>query len=348
MQQEIFGKTEGGKTVSKYRLKNANGNELVVSDYGCTLMELWIKGNNGEKRNIVLGYPDFPGYVNNGDYLGACVGRFGGYIKNGRIAVNGQEYQLALTDTKHHLHGGMKGFDKYVWKADCKENKVIFSRRSPDGEEAYPGNLDVHITYELTDDDEIRLSYEAISDKDTVCNLTNHTYFNLDGAESKNILDHELQINAELIQNNNADGISDMGMFSADQTPFDFRTLKKIGKDIMEDDVQLSYGHGYDHNYYLGQAGQMKEAAVLYSEKSGIEMRIFTNQSGIQLYTGNYLSGGKVLNNPHGANAGVCLETQYCPSEKEQNKGILYPILKAGQRYIHQTVYKFAIKGRDE
>ncbi len=349
MRQEFFGRTEADEAVKKYRLKNSRGNEIVVSDYGCTLMELWLEDKTGRKQNVVLGYSDLEGYLRNTDFLGACVGRFGGYIKQGRIRLNGREYQLAITDGKNHLHGGKKGFDKYVWESCCEKNRICFFRTSPDGEENYPGNLKVQITYEFTDQDEIKLRYEAVSDQDTICNLTNHTYFNLDGRESQNILEHDLNLNAEWVQKNNADGISDIGLFSVKNTAFDFRTTKQIGKDMFKQDKQLSYGHGYDHNYYIGRSGEMKKAAVLYSPKSGIEMSIFTNQSGIQLYSGNYLSGCAASggNNPYGKYRGVCLETQYCPSKAEQQKGILYPVLEAGEKYVHETIFRFAIRNEE-
>ena len=290
IRREYFGKTETGELVTSFRLINKSGMEAVVLDYGCTLKELWISDRYGKKRNVVLGYPDFKSYERNKDFLGACVGRFGGWIQNSELLINGQQYFLHKTDGKNHLHGGKKGFDKYVWQGSENGGRLTFFRLSANGEENYPGNLKVWISYELTEQNELKISYEGDSDQDTICNLTNHSYFNLEGQESTSVLEQELWLNSEWVQSDNPEGISDSELFCTEGTPFDFRKAKKLGRDLNLENLQLRYGHGYDHNYYLGSFGPMKEAACLYSRQSGIEMRVRTNQSGIQLYTGKYLT----------------------------------------------------------
>ena len=345
IQREEFGRTREGERVSRFLIENRNGNRAVATDYGCALLELWIRDRDGNKRNVVLGYPDLEGYLNHGDFLGACVGRFGGWIQKGEVRLHDRSISLNKTDGKNHLHGGVRGFDKFIWKSEIQGNRICFSRLSPAGEEHYPGNLKVKITYEFTDQDEWILCYEAECDEDTICNLTNHSYFNLEGRNSPGILDHELQIHSELVQEDNEDGISDWHLFPVEGTPFDSRKAKKIKKDLFSDSIQLKYGHGYDHNFYLKPWGEMRQAAVLYSEQSGIEMSVSTNQSGIQLYTANYLTGeAGNEKEPYGVHAGVCLETQYCPSKQQLTEGLLYPILRAGERYCHKTIYKFQIR----
>ena len=338
--KEFFGKTKDGIPVFRFIMKNSKGMEAAVLEYGCTLQELWVPDKEGNKVNVVLGYQCLEEYEENSDFLGACVGRFGGWIQNSEITVNGEKIKLNPTDGKNHLHGGIKGFDKYVWKGECRDHKILFSRISSDGEENYPGTMKLEISYELTEDGALGICYDAICDKDTVCNLTNHTYFNLNGRNSGNILGHSLEIKSQKVQSDNEEGISDWELLDVKNTPFDFSKEKRIGENIGEETPQLKYGHGYDHNYYLGGDKELRKVTTLFSDRTGIEMDVLTNQTGIQLYTGNYLSGEKFKEN-----AGVCLETQYCPSEEQLKQGYLYPIVRAEERYRHETKYHFKIRG---
>lgn len=348
IRHESFGRTEDLGEVTKFYLENEKGNYAVVTDYGCTILELWVADRSGKRRNVVLGYQSLEEYRSREEFLGACVGRFGGWIKDGRILVGEKAYQLERTDGKNHLHGGKQGFDKRLWESRIEGAQVHFSRLSPDGEEHYPGNLKVQISYEFTEQDELKIHYEAVCDEDTVCNLTNHSYFNLGGEGSGSIYGHELQLHAHMVQENNEDGISDLGMFPVEGTVFDFCRPKPIGRDAHEEEIQLHYGCGYDHNYYLGSSGKLREAAVLSCRESGLKMRVWTDQSGIQLYAGNYLSGYRGRSGAlYEKHAGVCLEAQYCPSQEQIREGRLYPLLKAGEKYEYTTIYQFQI-GQEE
>lgn len=347
-----FGVTADGQQAHKFRLENSKGNYAVVSDYGCTILEVWIADKDGHLRDVVLGYRTLEEYMQNDEYLGACVGRFGGFIKDGLIRLNGQTYRLHIREgEKHHLHGGKKGFDKYVWDSrisyfPAERACVSFSRLSPDGEEHYPGNLKACVSYEFTEYDALKITYDAICDQDTICNLTNHAYFNLEGEDAGSIRSHHLQMDADSIQAVNEDGISDLGMFCAEGTPFDFRAGKTIGQDADKLHIQLLHGEGYDHNYYLGAPGQWKRAATLFSEKSGIEMQVYTTQTGVQFYTANSMDGsiiGRSGTHYHPYDA-VCFETQYCAPKEMLEAGEQYPVLKKGERYHCETVYRFAVR----
>lgn len=323
---------------------NKNGNYVSITNYGCAIVKIFIPGRDGIQRDVVLGYDTADEYIRGKCFFGACVGRFGGYIENGHITVNGRDFDLPLTDGKNHLHGGIEGFDKKVWNCRTEKDKAVFYRKSIDGEEGYPGNLEVSVSYEFTDEDILRIRYEAKSDSDTVCNLTNHSYFNLNGAGSGDIKGHELTIFADLLDQNNEDGISCPGLIEITGTPFDFRSGHPIGDNLDVEDLQMRYGHGYDHNYLLRKKG-MKTAAILIGERSGIRMEVRTTHSGLQLYTGNYIESE---NGKEGIvyrkNDGVCLETQYCATEEEVAAGEFYPILHAGERYEYLTEIMFGIQ----
>lgn len=338
--KDIWNGNDGQPEIEYYTIQNQAGNYVVLSSYGACIMKVVIGDKNGRKRDVVLGYETPGEYRLRGEFLGACVGRFGGWIKDGKIRVGGREYRLYRNDGKNHLHGGKMGFDKQLWSGEIQDDKVIFRRVSPDGEENYPGALNVEIAYGFTEENTLSISYHAVCDSDTVCNLTNHTYFNLDG-EGK-ILGHRLLLKSDWLNDNDEDGISCLGVRPVDHTPFDFRTEKQIGRDLDTECDQLLFGHGYDHNYVLGRAGERKLAAVLRGETSGISMEVWTNQSGIQLYTGNYLEGWPGKNGMIcEKNSGVCLETQFCPSFEERKRGDLYPILKKNEAYCHEVEYHF-------
>ena len=334
-----FGHTRAGQAVTAYTLQNKNGMAVTVLDYGATVQALLVPDGRGGLTDAALGYDTLEEYERNGDYLGATIGRVGNRIGGARFSLNGTEYLLAKNDGDNHLHGGRVGFDKRLWQARTLGDQALaLSYLSPDGEEGYPGQLQVTVTFSLTEDNALQIDYDAVSDKDTPVNLTNHTYFNLNGGGSA--MDHELQIFAQRFCENDAGCLPTGRLLDVEGTAFDFRRPKTLGRDIAREDEQLRRGKGYDHNYVL--AGTT--AAVLYSAASGVEMTVTTDLPGMQLYAAGALTerpgkGGRPIVN-RGA---VCLETQLHPNGMNC-WGFPSPILRAGQRLHTQTAYRFAVR----
>lgn len=336
-----FGVTKDGQSVTEFRLTNRQGAYVELLDYGCTVRSLVLPDAVGKMTDIVLGYDTLREYEERDGCLGAVVGRFANRIGGGKLVIDGQEYLLAVNDGPNHLHGGLRGFDRRVWKADWNEKGITFSRFSPDGEEGYPGNLQIAVRYEWSDNNELTIHYTAETDAATAVNLTNHSYFNLNGSGS--VLEHLLQINADQITENDPDCLP-TGRFIelADCPAMDFRTTKPVGRDIKIPDQNLRNGKGYDHNYVLRSPGIDREAARLYSPASGITLVCRTTQPGVQLYSANFLTErcGKngAIYYPRG---GVCLETQHFPDAIA--KGFVpSPILRPGERLEETTVYAFS------
>lgn len=339
LEKELFGTTRYGETVTRYLLKTE---ELCVSllDYGAAIQSLLVKDGSGTWADVVLGYDTITEYEENDGYLGACIGRVGNRIGGASFRLNGKTYALYQNDGKNHLHGGLRGFDKYVWQTEVLADGIRFFRLSADGEEGYPGNLEVSVTCRL-DAGALILEYEAVSDADTLCSLTNHSYFNLDGGGS--VLEHTLKINAGRFLENDSGCLPTGKLLSVEDTPFDFRTEKKIGRDIAQEHPQLQNCGGYDHNFCLKKSEEFCEAAVLRG-KNGITMTVSTSMPGLQVYSGNFLTerkgkGGAVYQK-HGA---VCLETQYYPNAMAC-EGFEKPILKANVPYRHITVFAFSTR----
>ncbi len=335
-----FGMTQSGERVKSYTIVTPMlcGEFL---DYGATIRSLSVKDRSGNWVDVVLGYDTVSEYEMQDGYLGACIGRVGNRIGNGEFALNGQTYPLAKNDGANHLHGGNRGFDKFIWDAELGENYVRFSRCSPDGEEGYPGNLMVSVTYRLTDST-LELIYDAETDKDTLCNLTNHTYWNLNGGGT--VLEHSLQVNADGFLENDSGCLPTGKILSVVGTPMDFCTPKQIGKDIHADHIQLRNCGGYDHNFCLREQSGLHEAALLYSERTGITMRTMTTMPGLQVYSGNFLTkrpgkNGATYEKQHA----ICLETQFYPNAMKCD-GFPEPILKNGEKYHHVTQYIFSVK----
>lgn len=342
--QEPFGTTRNGTPVHRFRMENANGASVTVMNYGCTITSILVPDRDGALTDVCLGYSTLAEYEQNNGYLGAVVGRHANRIEKGLFTLNGQEYHLAVNDGPNHLHGGLCGFDKRVWDASVSDNSVTFHRRSPDGEEGYPGNLEVYVTYTFTDDNRLRLQYRAETDADTVVNLTNHCYFNLSGEGNGTIRDHILQIPAVSFTENDADCLPTGRILAVEGSPFDFRSPKEIGLEIGADCPQIKNGKGYDHNFVLNGGTGKKTAAVLASPRTGIEMTVTTNMPGVQFYSGNVLDGpiGK-SGVPYEPNMGLCLETQYFPNAM-QHPQFPSPVLKRGDMYVHDTEFSFGIK----
>ncbi len=346
--RESFGKAEG-QDIDLYTLTNAHGLEARITNYGGVLVSLKVPDKNGKFDDVVLGYDKLDDYVQTRRYLGALIGRYGNRIAKGRFTLNGVEYKLAVNNGENHLHGGLKGFDKVIWKAKplpVKDGVALeLTYLSRDGEEGYPGNLSVRVVYTLSDKDELRLDYSATTDKETVINLTNHSYFNLAGQGNGTILNHRLMVAASRYTPVDAGLIPTGDLASVAGTPFDFMKLTAIGDRIDQDNEQLKLGKGYDHNFVLdGPRGQLRQAARVVEPSTGRSMDIWTTEPGIQLYTGNYLDGfsgkgGKVYNQRFA----FCLETQHFPDSPNKSS---FPstVLKPSQRYQTTTIYKFGVQ----
>ena len=350
--KSLFGSLKDGTAAYLFTLCNQNGMEVQITNYGGILTSIKVQDRKGIREDIILGYESLIPYLQEHPYFGAIVGRYGNRIANGRFQLAGKTYHLAVNNGSNHLHGGIKGFDKYVWEADPFENAdgvgLHLRRTSPDGEEGYPGTLQVQVTYTLTPGDELHIDYSATTDKPTVVNLTNHAYFNLKGDASQDIHFHELQIVADAYLPVNEKMIPTGEIAELNDTPFDFRTAKPIGRDIDSGDRQLILGNGYDHCFVLQKEkgnDHPQLAAIAHEPKSGRVMEVWTTEPGVQLYTGNFLGGnytgkGGIVYEDRSA---FCLETQHYPDAPNRSN---FPstVLKPGDTYRTTTVYKFYTK----
>ena len=339
--QSIFGHTKAGDTVTAFRLTNSSGAFAVILDYGCILQALFVPNAQGGFTDVVLGYDTMAEYEDNDGYFGAAIGRIANRIGKGEFSLNGKSYRLARNNGENHLHGGIKGFDKFIWAAAVNGDVLELSRVSPDGEEGYPGNLNVKVCYVLTEDNEFRISYNADTDADTILNLTNHSYFNLSG--SGTVLSHKLQVFADRFTENDSGCLPTGKLLDTKGTPFDFSQPKALGQDIEADDEQLRFGHGYDHNFVLSDTAELKKAAILFSSETGIAMTTFTTLPGMQVYSSNFLTQRK------GKNGGeidrrhaLCLETQVFPNAMAC-PNFPSPVLRAGEHFHTETIYRFEI-----
>lgn len=338
----VFGKSQSGKEVYLYTLKNKNGVEIQITNYGGIVHSLLVPDKNGKFEDILLGFNDLDGYLSSENpYFNCLIGRFGNRLAKAHFALDGKEYHLAVNNGPNHLHGGIKGFDKVVWDAkefNSEEGMALeLNYFSPDGEEGYPGNLKVKVIYILTDKNEFKIKYQAETDKATPVNLTHHAYFNFSSDKKQNILGHLIQLNASKYTQVDEDSIP-IGVNSAvEGTPFDFRKMKSIGADI------AGAGLGYDHNYVLDGEGLRKVAEVVEPE-SKRKMEVYTTSIGVQFYTGNYLNE-KILGkkaNGYQKHDGFCLETQFFPDSPNQAS---FPscILRPGQKFEEETIYQFSV-----
>ena len=349
-----FGKMPDGTTVEKYTLRNSLGMQATVITYGGTLQSLLVPDKHGKAEDVVLGFDDLDGYINGTSYFGATIGRFGNRLADGKFSLDGKPYQVPTNDKTNALHGGTKGFDKQIWKAEPIKDKgwvgVRLTYVSADGEMGFPGTLKTEVTYSLNEKNELRIQYHATTDKPTVLNLTNHSYFNLAGAGNGDILDQVAMVKASHYTPVNVKLIPTGDLPPVAGTPLDFLTPTAFGKRIREDNEQLKFAEptqgGYDHNWVLDTKGKVSAlAAEVVDLKSGRHLQLFTTEPGVQLYTGNFLDGtvkgkaGKIY--PHwGA---FTLETQHYPDSPNQ-KNFPSTRLDPGKAYSQTTVFKFVSK----
>jgi aldose 1-epimerase len=340
--KESFGQTPDGQQVDLYTLTNAKGIRVKITNYGAILVSLEVPDRDGKLADITLGYNDLDQYIKRGAFFGATVGRYANRIGGAKFVLNGVEYKLAANNGPNHIHGGKKGFDKVVWKleditAEDDKAQVQLSYLSKDGEEGYPGNLACTITYTLTNKDELKISYEAATDKTTIVNLTNHSYFNLAGEGNGDVLGHELMLNADKYTVFDKDLIPTGEIRSVKDSPLDFTKPATIGSRIAQ------VGNGYDHNFVLKGGGRtLSLCAQVYEPTTGRVMEVYTTEPGVQLYTGNFLDGSLIgkSGKAYKKHYGFCLETQHFPDSPNKPQ---FPstVLKPGQKCKTTTSYKF-------
>lgn len=354
IEQRDFGKIPSGDPVQLYILTNHRGMEAAITNYGGILVSLKVPDRQHKFADVVLGYDNLDGYIGDKTFQGSTIGRYGNRIAKGTFELNGTTYTLERNDGENSLHGGFHGFNKVLWTAIPVPGKdsqsLVLSHLSRDGEGGYPGNLKVQVTYTLTDTNELKIHYEATTDKPTVINLTNHTYYNLAGQGEGDILGHVLTIYADRFTPVDKTLIPTGHIQSVKGTPFDFTHPMAVGARIEQDDDQLKLGHGYDHNFVLN-AGINRDpvpAVVLYEPKSGRVLEIATTEPGVQFYSGNFLDGsitgkqGKVYKHRFG----LCLETQHYP-DSPNHPDFPTTVLKPGETYSSTTIYAFSVLYRD-
>lgn len=317
-----------------------------VTNYGATLVSFTGPDKNGNKTDVALGFDSVEPYLGKVGSMGSVVGRFGNRIEKGLFTLGGKEYKLDINNGPNHLHGGLDGFARRTWNAIIiDDNAVEFSMTSPDGDQGYPGELKVKVTYSLSSDGALSIDYFAVSDSDTVINLTNHAYFNLNGVHKEsNILDHVLWLDASAFCETDADCLANGNILATRGTPFDFTNGKKVGEALSAENFQpLIDAKGIDHNFCIGNVGEFKLYGSVYSEESGITMKCYTDQPGVQIYTGNFMHEwvGKA-GVKYSYRGGICLETQGYPNSTT-HKHFPTPILKANQEYRRKTVYQLCI-----
>ena len=342
---ETFGSTSKKEEAVLYTLTNENGMSASITNYGAALVKLNVPDKEGKLRDVVLGYDDVTGYEKGAVSFGAPVGRNANRIGGAVITIQDKTYELEKNENGNNLHSGTNYYNKRIWNVGEKtDSKIEFVLHSPDGDQGYPGTLDMHVTYELTEDNELRLIYDAVPDQDTIINMTNHSYFNLDGHDSGNVLKELVTLDADYFTRADAQSIPTGELVDVTGTPMDFRIPRALGEAIDADYEAVRLGKGYDHNWVLKNNGKFDKVAQAVSEKSGIVMEVWTDLPGMQMYTANF------LDNEHGKNGAVygirdavCFETQYFP-DAVHHENFASPICKKGMPYHTVTSYKFETK----
>lgn len=341
-----FGKNSKGEQVNLYEITNEAGMKAIVTDFGATLHSLYVPDRDGKLRDVVWGYETVEGYeIDNGPYFGATVGRIANRVGGAVVTVNGVDYPMEVNERTNCLHSGPNGWHLRIWNTEILDNGVKFSLLSPDGDQGLPGNFDVSVTYTVTDDNGLKISYDGVSDQDTYVSLTNHSYFNLNGENSDSILEHEIWLDADGFTRVNEEMISTGEIMDVTGTAMDFRTAKKLGQDIGKEEEALKIGGGYDHNWVINAHEADQPIAKVISEESGIVMEVFTDYPGIQIYTGNFLgdkTGGK-RGRTYPDRSAVAFETQQFPDAMHHDN---FPsaMVKAGEKFHTETEYRFSVK----
>ncbi len=351
IEKQHFGNLPDGRAVSRYFLKNENGMVAAILDYAGAIQQLLVPDRHGRLVDVIGGYDNILDYYYGDGYQGSLVGRIGNRIKEGKFTLDGKEYSLAINNGPNHLHGGIEGFSSKIWEVtpvDGDAPSLVLHYVSPDGEENYPGTLDVTVTYTLTRDNTLSIRYVATTDKTTIVNLTNHAYFNLGGFASGKILDHELWLDADTYLPTDENLIPTGELKPVDGTPFDFRTAKAVGRDFGADDIDLKTAGGYDHcfNFAGGETKEPVCRAVLYSDKTGIEMKTLTQLPCVQFYSGNFLNNAEHPfkgGYPQALQNAMCLETQKMP-DSINHKNFTDVTLKPGEVYDYTTAYAFSVR----
>ena len=341
-----FGKIDSGELAHLYSICNKNGAKLSVTDLGATIVGLEVPDKKGKLRDVILGYDNAKEYQSHTFYFGACIGRNANRINKAVVELNNKNVSLEVNDNDNNLHSGTHGFHNVLWGVCSPEpNSIALTYLSKDGEQDFPGNMETKVTYTLTDDNELIIHYEAVSDKTTVANFTNHSYFNLNGHDSGNVYDQELMIKAQAYTPViDAKAIPTGEIQSVDGTPFDFRDYKKIGLDIEADNTQIKYGNGFDHNFALDKNGhEMTLAGSARSAESGIQMDVYTDCVGMQFYSGNFIEKHQGKSGAmYDFRNGFCLETQYFPNAVSEPK-FESPVINPGEKYDSITKYSFSL-----
>lgn len=348
--KEFFGKTKDGISVDLYTVTNSNGTMAKFTNYGAILVSLFIPDKEGRLVDVVLGYDNLEGYLSNNPYFGTTVGRHANRIGNAEFVINGVKYELEKNDGKNNLHSGLDGFHKRVWEGNTYEGElgssVEFTYHSTHMDQGFPGNLDVKVAYTLTDEDSLIIEYYGVSDQDTILNLTNHSYFNLSGHDSGDILKQKVWIDSDYFTEADTESIPTGVILPVKNTPMDFNELKEIGQDIDSNYYQLTHAKGYDHNWVLKTTkGEVTLVAGMEDKYSSIGMEVFTDMPGMQFYTANFLEGTDIGKGgtSYGRRSAACFETQYYPNSMNIPD---FPssLLKASEEYKSTTVYKFYVK----
>ncbi len=351
IEKKLFGKLADGREVYEYTLSNTNGVKAKIINYGATVVSLEVPDRNGKFSDVVLGYDNIEGYVADKSYFGAIIGRYGNRIGKGKFKLDGKEYQLSINNGENQLHGGTEGFNKKLWTVDATDESnlgpsITLSYVSKDGEEGYPGTVKLTVNYQLTNLNELKINYTGTTDKTTILNPTHHSYFNLTGDPNKTILDEELWIDADKFTPVDKGLITTGELADVKGTPMDFRKPIKVGARINDDYEQLKLGRGYDHNFVLNKHQELiPKVASVYDSSSGRFIEMWTDQPGVQFYTGNFLNGKVKGKNGimYQQRTGLCLEAQHFPDSPNKPN---FPsvVLKPGQVYRQSTIYKFSVK----
>lgn len=336
-----FGTTKNGEQARLYELKNHNQMSVTVTDYGASIVSVFVPDKNGHMVDVVLGYENVSGYEEGICFFGAAIGRVANRIGGAKFELNGKIYELSGNDNGNNLHSGCSFSNKRLWEVkEQTENSITFLWHSPDGDQGYPGEVDVEVCYTVTEAQELAISYHGVPDADTLLNMTNHSYFNLAGHGSGDVLSQEVVICADAFTIADERSIPTGEIVPVEGTPMDFRVAKTIGKDIEADYEALVFGSGYDHNWVINGSG-MRKAAFMYSQETGIGMEVYTDLPGIQFYTANFVEREQGKEGAvYGKRSAACFETQYFPDAVNKDS-FIKPIVKAGEEYHTETVYKF-------